>query len=438
MAKRNQKIKFYGLVILVIFILIPTQVTGSITRISSEFDSGVLDLKFQDKVIGKLVYKSVYDENTAVTTLEPDYGGIAPFHPYFAESLVINETEFFLSNTIAGFEIFEDANGNGYIDTHEEIKYFVQLNATQGFTFGNITNTTNSDGVTYQWSSSYFDIDGFLAQGGGEPVSSGPPGTTTSTFASFSIKDYVTSTSHLENTQQSEMMKTVISSFNISYTVKETKNYTDLSIKYDIGSWDAYTFYFDEFDEVRTGTVDLSGLGLSILYSATLRSNIAVERVNTFTDDALSDIKIKTGNEVLFEAKLDESYTLDNNTNPIPVKTVIASPESFLTDQFNQWSLSHDYLINIRNWYFLELELPAIPSSDIPEQEIFNYRISYPNWSGGVINHDPTYRINKFESIIDDIFNFPALDAGNFLVIGSITSLLMIGLVVIVEKRKLI
>ncbi|MHA2278580.1 MAG: hypothetical protein ACXAC2_22610, partial [Candidatus Kariarchaeaceae archaeon] len=384
-------------------------------------------------------YKSVYGNTTAVTTLEPDYGGIAPFHPYYAESLTINGTEFFLSHTIAGFEIFEDVNSNGFIDSHEEIKYFVMLNATQGFTFGDVTNTTTPDGIIYRWSSSYFDIDGFLVQGGGEPTSSEPPGTYTTSIGSFSLKNSPSLASETEKTQQNEMMKTIISSFNISYMVEETDNYTDLSIKYDIGSWDAYSFTFDEFfNEVRIGTVDLTGLGLSILYTSIVRSNVVVESVETSTDDVLSEIKIIANNEVLFEADLDESYTLAGNPKKIPVKTVIAPKDTFLQDQTLQWAIFDDFLENIREWYDSEFELHAIPSSEIPEQEIFNYRISYPDWSGEVINHDPVYRINKFQSILEDIFNFPLLDASNLLVIGSVSGFFMIGVVLIVEKRKLI
>lgn len=96
-----------------------------IAKLNQEFESGTLDLTFQDQVVGNLVYRSVYNEVTAVTTLEPDYGGIAPFHPYFAQSLLINESSYFFSNTITGFEIYNDNNGNGFIDSHEEIVYLV-------------------------------------------------------------------------------------------------------------------------------------------------------------------------------------------------------------------------------------------------------------------------------------------------------------------------
>lgn len=414
----NRKFGTYGMIIMVLMFVMPFNISVSNAQTVQSIDTGILDLKFNEEIVGKLVYRTVYNENTAVTTLEPDYGGVAPFHPYFAESLKINDTTFFLSNTIVGFEIFEDFNSNGFIDSVQEIKYFVFLNATQGFTFGNITEQVNPDNVTYQWTSNYFDIDGFLFQGGEESVSS-----STETFVKMS----------------SEIVKTVISSFNISYNVVETANFTELSIKYDIGTWDVYNFNFDNFgNEIRIGTVDLNGLGLSILYTAVIRSESAIQRITSSRDDIISEIKIKSDDIVLFEAKLNESYTLNKNSTAIPVKTVIAPADSFSQDQNVQWSIFDDYLDNIRSWYFQDFDLPAIPAENIPKQEIFNYRISYPDWSGGGISHDPIYRINKLEILIsiEPELGFLPLEASNLLIISLVAGLLVLGVVVRVEKRK--
>lgn len=359
---------------LMVTVILFSMVLAGNASVNENYSSGSLLASSNGFEMGYIIYRSVENQDTSVATLETDFGGVAPFHPFFTQRLTLNDKSFYLSNSIAGFEIFNDVNNNGYIDSVDEINFFVMLNATQNFDFSEITKTVASDMTTYQWTSHYYEIDGFPM----EPTGS------------------------LKVNQNSDQEKILIPSFNITYTLTETTNNSRLSVKYDIGAFDAYTFQFDNnYQEVRTGTIDLSGLSLSLVYTSVIRSTEDVQKVTYSNGDTITDIKFVSNSNVVFESNVDEIYTLGNTEKAIQVKTVIADPQTILPEQQNYWSLTHDYLDTINKWTGELGNFTAVPDDTVPVKEIFNYRIAYPEWDGQEIHHDPVYQANKVLSSID-------------------------------------
>jgi hypothetical protein len=407
----------------------PVFVVGSNSQESDSYSYGSILIEDNYNQKANIVYRSVEGVNSSITTLEPDYGnGIAPAHPYFAQSITINESTFYLSNTFAGFELFKDSNNNNYIDSKEEISYWVDVNATQNFEYSDITKTINSENITYQWTSNYNQIDGFLIPGSSF-TDPGNPGTTTVYYPNF-------------KTTQVEDSKVVISSFNLTYTVTDAENYTQLGIKYDIGSWDAYTFTFGTSgEEIRTGDTDLSNFGLSLVFTSLVRAEKNLSFIENSNQGIISDIKLTYENSVIFQSSFDESYTLDDNLEKLPSKTVVATNQTLLDRQKQKWELNYDFLEELnKNWDSKEIqELPAIPNDGIPIQNKFIYRISYPVWQSKIIHHDPIFRMNKvgvnFSPTIVP-FTLPSIDALNFLFLSTFTGILAFSVIIIVERRK--
>jgi len=274
----------------------------------------------------------------------------------------------------------------------------------------------NNDNTTiYEWHSNYYDIDGFLKEG---PAYSG-------------IYEKIN--------QGSGIKKALIPSFNITYRVIDTENTTDLSIKYDIGKWDAYTFTFDQQgNEIRTGTIDLTGLGLSIVYTSVLRSTEEVQKVDSGSGGLISNINFLYDSKPVFESSLNESYKLTTESAVLPVKTAIVQSDSLLPEETNYWGLENDYLDRIKSWNAEVYNLPAIPGDEVPIKETFYYRIAYPQWDGQVIIHDPTYRANKAGAVIpltNPIGTFPLIDTNGVILVSTSTGILVL-LLVIVKGRK--
>ena len=423
----SKKQKIEALIVMSLF-MISTTSLGIVSVTNDNYFSGRMiasdDYGF---IFGDLVYRSVENTNVSVTSIETDFGGVAPFEPYFAQSLKLNESMFYLSNGIAGFEIFNDTNHNGYIDSVNEIEYFVMLNATQGFEFSPITKQINNNSVVYQWTSHYYNIDGF-------PLNTEPQ-------------------------TGNEMKKIIIPSFNITYTLTDSVNTSSLSIQYDIGAFDAFTFTVDQnYNDIRTGTIDLSGLGLSMLYTSVIRSFQNVTREETSNNGVISNINFKYGSNSIFESNLDDSYRLANDQTKLPVKTVIVQPETLLPDETNFWRINNDYLSELKGYNSSINDLPGIPSDSVPTQILFNYRINYPLWDGQVIHHDPVFTANKNgianisphtsypTSTTPTIptspgtqlpFTFPSLDTFTLLFVSGLAGILVIGIVVVSERRKL-
>ena len=408
---------------IICFLIFSNLTYGTLSNTTNNIYSGRLVASSDYGIYGDLIYRSVESPNTSVTTIESDFGGVAPFHPYFAQSLNLNDSTFYLSNTIAGFEIFNDTNHNGYIDSGNEIEYFVLLNATQGFNYGTITEQSTNNGTsTYQWISHYYNIDGFP----------------------------------MHESYSSQQKKIIIPSFNITYTLIDTVNSSTLSVKYDIGSWDAYIFYLDNsFNEIRTGTIDLSGLGLSILYTSVIRSNDDVQKVDVSNDGKISNINFYYQSYPIFESSLNNSYTLDNNPTQFPVTTVIVQPNTLLSQESNAWSLSNDYLNNLISFNSSVTNLPAIPNKNIAIQQIFNYRIEYPIWNGQTIHEDPIYKVIKVgqqitipsstsplpptsSSVSRSVmpYQIPSLDSLNLALVYFGAGIIVISVILVIEKRK--
>lgn len=401
-------------VIFVISVLIFSINSGSAALNTDQYTSGSYIASFNGFTYGNIVYKSIESNGNSVATIETDFGGIAPFHPYFAQSLNINGTMFYLSNSIGGFEIFNDTNHNGYIDSINEMAYYVLLNATQGFTYSNISESTVGNDSIYTWSSDYYNIDGF-------PVVN---------------PDYA---GQLPQLSSGQSRKVIIPSFNITYTVTNSVNTSDLSIKYDIGAWNAYVFHSgNNYNDIIDGPMNLTGFGLSIIYTSVIRSNEPVTKIDNSNGGIISNIEFTYNSKPIFESVLNDTYTLNNNSTQLPVKTVIADPNTTISDQNTNWRLTHDYLDSLEQWNSSIENLPSIPDNTVPIQQMFNYRICYPQWNGELINHDPVYKIYKFGSKLTNIapFKLPTINGVGLLVLSASAGFIVILAIVIIEKRK--
>ena len=79
-----------------------------------EFDSGVI---FGEGM--NMSYAWVQTSETALLSLATydDVYKVAPFHPFFGQRIQLEDNEYFVGNIIAGFELYEDLNGNHILDS---------------------------------------------------------------------------------------------------------------------------------------------------------------------------------------------------------------------------------------------------------------------------------------------------------------------------------
>jgi hypothetical protein len=329
-----------------------------------EYDSGVILGEYIN-----LYYAWAQTNETSLLSIAMydsyvELGGLAPFHPFFGQRVMIGDDEFFVGNVIAGFELYEDLNANNIFDSIDELSYFIMLNASQQFITTPIEQTFTSEYTrSYTWKYSYMEIDGFLS-----PFeSTSPPWT---------------------------MRKTIIDSVNLSFAFDVTNETSELKLSIEMGDWDAYEFYHDaenNYQEVRVGDIDLSNNGLSILFGTSISSEVDIDFITTDGANGISGTTLQTNENRIFDLGFGDDYDLGINGSAMPSYTSVADPSTLYEEQVMGWGAPQVLL----DWWSTSFpsisELPSIPPLGVDDVS-FLYRICYPEWGGVPFHHDPRYK----------------------------------------------
>lgn len=283
---------------------------------------------------------------------------IAPFYPFFGQSFKVDEEEFFVGTTIAGFELYEDLNDNQVLDQANELTYFIMTNASQDFILPTVKKSVNAqDDSVYSWKISYFEIDGH-------------------------IMNYVGDA------------KVLIDSFNLSYAFTVSENSSELKLDIEMGAWDAYEFSWNPnppYNTVRGDTVDLSDLSLSILLGTTVSSESPFDVTYTNTSNGFIDNTILVNDNPIYKSSFTDTYDLGLNGSSYEALTLPAEINTLLEDQILNWNMPSA----IYTWwgaFFDEIsDLTSLPTLGVEEASLL-YRICYPVWNGEPFIHDPRYK----------------------------------------------
>ncbi|MFW9990571.1 MAG: hypothetical protein ACFFD4_00800 [Candidatus Odinarchaeota archaeon] len=326
---------------------------------NNEYSSGVIAGEYID-----LAYAWAQTNETSLISLAMfnDNDKMAPVQPFFGQRIEIEGSEFFAGNILAGFEVYEDKNGNNILDTREELVYYVMVNASQHFTATSVEQTIINDNErSYTWKFSYGEVDGFLS-----PFESSPP-------------DYT-------------YQKTIIDSVNMSFTFDITNETSLLKLSIEMGDWNAYEFYLDQnYQEIKVDDVDISGYGLSILFGTTISSEEEVDFVTKNDTSGLAETSLQVNGTRIFDLNFGDSYDLGITGSALPSYTTVADPASLYEEQVMSWG-GPPVLLNWLSASFpLISGLPSIPPLGL-EEISFLYRICYPEWGGSPFHHDPRYR----------------------------------------------
>lgn len=278
----------------------------------------------------------------------------------------------FVGNALLAMEIYNDTNGNGYLDANyatggTELRYTLIMNASQTFSVFPVNKTLISGVPHYRWGVTYGAIQAILitatapdyGYGGGIP-------------ASYTTIDHVS----------------------MFYDYYVSGNTTFLKTSYNIGN-------VTLVPPTNPG-VTLQGLSLSLLHATLTVSSKQLTVVagsapyNSQTNTAPSLVtaaQVNVDNILAYEFRFRDNYTLLTNPPAKYPAVYLASPSNslppnaFLGQYFTP-------LVRVQNYVQGSLPdiagLPATSNLNYSASQ-FLYRISYPTWSGHGLEHDPTY-----------------------------------------------
>src|SRR6267143_5440594 len=281
-------------------------------------------------------------------------------------------SEIFVANALLAMEVYNDTNGNGYLDANygaatTELKYLLVMNASQTFTVNPVQKTITSGTAHYSWGVTYGNVQAIL-------IRASPPnyGYTGGLAASYTSIDHVS----------------------FSYDFSLNGNTTYLKTSYDIGNV-VLVLPTDP-------GVTLQGLSFSLLHTTLAVASHQLSVVagsnpydsQTSTSPSLvTAAHLTVDNGLTYEFRFRDNYTL---VKPLPEShpaLYVASPSNSLpAGAFN----GQDYIPLIRVQDYVRNKLPdfaGLPStSDLSyASSRLIYRVSYPVWSGYGLKHDPTY-----------------------------------------------
>jgi hypothetical protein len=330
----------------------------------TEYDTG--------KVIGdymNLTYNWIKSERTYFisTSMYDEIYKVAPFNPLFGQILTINDSDIFIGTIVKGFELYQDQNSNLVLDSRDEMKYFIMLNASQlVIDYPLIMEEINENHSRFSWKTTYQDVDGFF-------------------FPS------------------NDLIKVFIDSFNLSYTFDLTASYSDLKLDMEMGDWHAHHIDFDQNtgEEILLDEIVLSNYGLSILFGTVLGSDEEIESDSNFQNDSILNSSLFLNNQLIYETYFDENYTFIESGTNYTSKTVTALEDSLYEDQWMQWNTPENLITWWTQYY------PTL-SDDTPIPQITNdkllslYRVCYPVFGGKGFIHDPRYTAYFSGKVVSD------------------------------------
>jgi len=300
----------------------------------------------------------------------------SPVSAFVGESYnTSSNSRVFVANALMAMEVYNDTNGNGFLDANyaipaTELLYTIQLNASQSFTTSPVQKTLTNNVPHFDWGVTYGMIQGDLitadpaynyGYGGGLPAS-----------------------------------QVLIDHLSLFYDYSITGNTTYLKTSYEIGNVTLVP--------PTLPNVTLKGLSLSLLHFVlavssegyavrTNGSSVDYDSQTSQTSSQVNTAQIIVPGSTAYEFRFNDNYTLQTSP-PVSLRTVYAAApnNSLPSDAFT----GAGALQVIRAQNYVKASLPSI--AGLPASSDLNYssskliyRVSYPTWGGVGIKHDPTY-----------------------------------------------
>ena len=286
--------------------------------------------------------------------------------------LADNETEVFIGNKLLLMEAYNDTNGNGVPDADlEEVKHFFLVNSSETFATMPIQKVTSENVSHYTWGIEYGWVDGFLLYPKDRVIN----GVSTNLAARVNITDLA---------------------FTYDYYIRGNISYLKTGVK--VGRVVDF--------ESHAVDVSLNGLGLSLLYGTTMLATkpYAVlvngepynSKVAGTPTASTSRAEVVVGDKKLYEFIFEENYTLHRNSVPASYTSISAASPTESAPPSAAVYLSPYWLVGSLLRLLSEDVFPKL-SVSLPSiglgytNSSFVYRVCYPTWEGGGIEHDPTY-----------------------------------------------
>jgi len=350
----------------------PLLAQSSSIDFSQEYSSG--DLQVFPSLDAWYAWISINGTHTIFLALH-SFQAPSPVSAFVGESYNTSDSRVFVANALMAMEVYNDTNGNGFLDANyaipsTELLYTIQLNASQSFTTSPVQKTLTNNVPHYDWGVTYGMIQGDLitadpaynyGYGGGLPAS-----------------------------------QVLIDNLSLFYDYSITGNTTYLKTSYEIGNVTLVP--------PTLSNVTLKGLSLSLLHFVlavssegyavrTNGSSIDYDSQTSQTSSQVNTAQIIVPGSTAYEFRFNDNYTLQTNP-PVSLRTVYAAApnNSLPVEAFT----GAGALQVIRAQDYVKASLPNI--AGLPASSDLNYssskliyRISYPTWEGIGIKHDPTY-----------------------------------------------
>jgi len=350
----------------------PLLAQSSSIDFSQEYSSG--DLQVFPSLDAWYAWISINGTHTIFLALH-SFQAPSPVSAFVGESYNTSDSRVFVANALMAMEVYNDTNGNGFLDANyaipsTELLYTIQLNASQSFTTSPVQKTLTNNVPHYDWGVTYGMIQGDLitadpaynyGYGGGLPAS-----------------------------------QVLIDNLSLFYDYSITGNTTYLKTSYEIGNVTLVP--------PTLSNVTLKGLSLSLLHFVlavssegyavrTNGSSIDYDSQTSQTSSQVNTAQIIVPGSTAYEFRFNDNYTLQTNP-PVSLRTVYAAaPNNSLPVKAFTGAGA---LQVIRAQDYVKASLPNI--AGLPASSDLNYssskliyRISYPTWEGIGIKHDPTY-----------------------------------------------
>jgi len=350
----------------------PLLAQSSSIDFSQEYSSG--DVQVFPSLDAWYAWISINGTHTIFLALH-SFQAPSPVSAFVGESYNTSDSRVFVANALMAMEVYNDMNGNGFLDANyaipsTELLYTIQLNASQSFTTSPVQKTLTNNVPHYDWGVTYGMIQGDLitadpaynyGYGGGLPAS-----------------------------------QVLIDHLSLFYDYSITGNTTYLKTSYEIGNVTLVP--------PTLPNVTLKGLSLSLLHFVlavcsegyavrTNGSSIDYDSQTSQTSSQVNTAQIIVPGSTAYEFRFNDNYTLQTNP-PVSLRTVYAAApnNSLPVEAFT----GAGALQVVRAQDYVKASLPNI--AGLPASSDLNYgsskliyRISYPTWEGIGIKHDPTY-----------------------------------------------
>lgn len=278
----------------------------------------------------------------------------------------------FVGNALSLMEIYNDTNRNGILDANytagiSEVKYYLALNSSKTVHTASIQKLVSNDVTHYKWGVEYKDVDGFILYLHPDEYGYG-----WSQIAAIVFIEHV----------------------GLFFDYSLEQNTTKLKTTFQLGNVTIL--------ERTDPSVTIDGLSLSLLFTTqvispkgyTITTNEGLfNSTQNHTQSSVNLAKIRVGNITAYEFHFEDNYTLyEGHAAQYPAKYFACPIDSVQSQMFESAWLSPLW----RAEYYLKEILPEIGNFTVKlslnyTTSSFIYRIAYPQWSGGRIEHDPTY-----------------------------------------------